>query len=290
MKNITSRNFRILCDFMDIYQFMVDVYDKNWKNGVPAPFIEYALSSDWMDKSYVHRWKIWEDNGKIVGLVFYENPINHVFFNLRPGYEELADEMVAYAEESMPRVDGKLKYMIFEGQTAFREAVINIGYSQSYEYTDKHFEFTDSLDYPLPEGFRFVERGKVSVEKILECCWKGFGHEAEEGPWNGDAEDGYYMQMAPHFHPEDAVAIENDKGEYVCYAGMWWTPDNKLAYMEPLCTVPEYQKRGLAAAALSEHYRRFKPLGAAYMTGGDNPFYDKIGFKPMVHWTFWEKF
>lgn len=36
---------------MDVYQFMIDIYEKDWRNGVPAPFLEYALSSDWMDKS-----------------------------------------------------------------------------------------------------------------------------------------------------------------------------------------------------------------------------------------------
>ena len=113
MKNITSRNFSILCDFMDVYQFMIDIYEKDWRNGVPAPFLEYALVGDWMDKSKVHRFKIWEDNGVMVGLVFYENPINDVYFSLRPGYEELAEEMIAYAEAFMPRVDGKLRFVIF---------------------------------------------------------------------------------------------------------------------------------------------------------------------------------
>lgn len=58
MAKIISRNFRVLCDFMDVYQFMIDIYEKDWRNGVPAPFLEYALSSDWMDKSLIHRWKI----------------------------------------------------------------------------------------------------------------------------------------------------------------------------------------------------------------------------------------
>ena len=31
MKKITSRNFSILCDFMDIYQFMIDIYEKDWR-------------------------------------------------------------------------------------------------------------------------------------------------------------------------------------------------------------------------------------------------------------------
>lgn len=289
MKNITSRNFRILCDFMDIYQFMVEIHEKDWRNGVPAPFLEYALSSDWMDKSMVHRWKLWEDDGKIVGLVFYEYPIQNVYFSLRPGYEELAEEMVTYAETSMPRVDGKQTFIILGSQVAIKETIMKAGYRQVYEEMEKVFDFNKSLDYELPEGFCFVESENISLEKINECVWKGFGHEAEEGPWDGDAEEMYYLLMAPHMNIKDAVVIENDAGEYVCYAGMWWTPDNHLAYMEPLCTVPEYRKMGLASAALAKHYRRLKPLGATHMTGGSNPFYEKLGFDPMVHWTYWEK-
>jgi len=53
--------------------------------------------------------------------------------------------------------------------------------------------------------------------------------------------------------------------------------------------VPQYRRKGLAAAALSELYRRMKPLGATHMTGGGNPFYEKIGFEPCIGWTFWEK-
>lgn len=49
--------------------------------------------------------------------------------------------------------------------------------------------------------------------------------------------------------------------------------------MEPLCTIPEHRRKGLAIAALSEHYRRLKPLGATRMTGGGDPFYQKIGYQ-----------
>lgn len=236
-----------------------------------------------------HRFKIWEDNGVMVGLVFYENPINDVYFSLRPGYEELAEEMVAYAEAFMPRVDGKLRLVIFGAQTALKEAAMKAGYKQTFTYMEKVFDFEQELDYALPKGFHFVEPGKLSLEKISECCWKGFNHEEEEGPWDGDIEYEYYMLMAPHLHPEDAVVIESDTGEYACYAGMWWTPENRLAYMEPLCTIPKYRKKGLAAAALSEHYRRLKPLGATHMTGGGDLFYDKLGFQPTIQWIFWEK-
>lgn len=289
MKNITTRNFRILCDFMDIYRFMLEIYEKDWRNGVPAPFFECALSSDWMDKSYTHRNQIWEDDGKIVAFCFMENPVNCIYFSLRPGYEELAEEMIVYAEEYMPRIDGKLEFDLFEGQEAVKKAAMKHGYIQTGNWNEMVYDFDKPLQYDLPDGFRFTEVGKLNVEKAVECCWKGFNHEETEGPWDGDAESGYHLKMAPHETAQYAVAVENEKGEYVCYAGMWWTPENNLAYMEPLCTVPEYRRKGLAAAALAELYRRMKPLGATHMTGGDNPFYKAIGYQPCIGWTIWEK-
>ena len=151
-----------------------------------------------------------------MGFVFYENPVNDVYFSLRPGYEELADEMVAYADSSMPRIDGCLKFVIFGGQTAIKEAASKAGFRQSSDYMEKVFDFKRSLDYSLPDGFHLVEPENISIEKISECCWKGFDHEAEEGAWDGDVEYEYYMRMAPHIHPEDAVVIESDTGEYAC--------------------------------------------------------------------------
>lgn len=282
------KQFSILGDHMDIYQFMLEIYQRDWRNGVAAPFWEYALVSDWMDKSYLHRCRIWKDGGKITAFCFHENPVTDVYFSLRPGYEELAPEMVAYAGERMA-VNGALRLVVFEGQKAIIQAAKEAGFTQCGGFNDRIYDFEKPLDYPLPEGFRFTKVGGVDVAKACECCWKGFDHEAEEGPWNGEYEYAYALVNAPHATADYAIAVMNEAGQYVCYAGMWWVPENKLAYMEPLCTVPEYRRKGLAAAALSELYRRMKPLGATHMTGGGNPFYEKIGYGPGIPWTYWKR-
>ena len=289
MRNISTRQYRILADHMNIYEFMLEIYERDWSNGVPAPFLEYALSSTWMDKSYTYLNRIWLDGDKIVGFVFTENPVTDIYFSLRPGYEEIAPEMVAYADAHMPGMDGKRKFIIFKGQNAIQKAAEELGYQKISEWSDMQYDFDKPLDYPLPAGFHFVPQGTVNVEKVSECCWKGFDHEETDGPWDGDSSNSYGLLAAPHQTAEYVVAIENEAGDYVCYAGMWWTPENKLAYMEPLCTVPEYRHLGLASAALSELYRRMKPLGATHMTGGGNPFYERIGYYPAVTWTIWRK-
>lgn len=271
---------------------MLDIYERDWSNGVPAPFFEYAFSSFayWMDITYSYRNRIWEDNGKIVAFCFYEAPVTDIYFSLQPGYEELASEMIAYADANMPIKDRKIQLILFGGQEALKRAAEQLGYYQKSEHWDMQFDFDDVLDYPLPEGFHFVKPEKYDMDKLSKCCWKGFDHEQNEGPWNHQYEQSnYLLETAPHATSELAVTIADDKEEYACYAGMWWTPENKLAYMEPLCTIPEYRHRGLASAALSELYRRTKTLGATHMTGGENEFYKKIGYKPAVKWTYWQK-
>ncbi len=73
-KSITQRPFRILADCERIYQFLLEIYERDWRNGVPAPFFEYAYASFsyWMDISYSYKNRIWECNGEIVAFCFYE--------------------------------------------------------------------------------------------------------------------------------------------------------------------------------------------------------------------------
>ena len=288
MSSITTRQFRILADHMAVYQFMLDIYEPDWRNGVPAPFFEYALSSDWMDKSYTHRYRLWLDGERIVAFCFTENPVSDVYFSLRPGYEFLAPEMVAYAEASMPRPKGQHQLVIFGAQTALIEAAKQAGYTQTGGYMEYVVPFDRPLTHPLPEGYRFAEN-PLDPAKTSKCCWRGFDHEATEGPWHGDGESVLHLMQAPHTTEAFNVAIEDESGNYVCFAGMWWVPENRLAYLEPLCTAPEHRRKGLAAAALSELYRRLAPLGATHMTGGGDAFYAALGFKPTVAWQFWQK-
>lgn len=289
MKGVDARPYRLLSDHGSVYEFLLEIYEMDRRNGVPAPFVEYALASSWMDLRQTHRFRIWHQENRIVAFCFSENPATMVYFCLRPGFEELCDEMVDYASQRMPDTDNQQRLVLFGGQKSLVEAAKRHGYERCGSHGETVYTFDHKLDFPLAEGFRFVEPENLCVERITECCWKGFDHEAEEGPWNGDAEHHYHLFQAPHATPQHSVAIADEQGEYVCYAGMWWTPENGLAYLEPLCTVPACRGKGLAAAALSEMYRRMKPLGATHMTGGTDPFYEKMGFRPMFEWTYWKK-
>lgn len=303
--NIKTKQFQILTDINLVWNFMTDIYDPYFANGVAAPFFEYALTSKWMDKEYLHLNRFWMAGDIVVGFVFTEAVVTSVFFNLRPGYEGLADEMVEYAQNSFPDLGGERELVIFSGQEALIRAAEKEGYKVSYENADFLFDFRKSgLSYDLPEGFHFVDPFKCDLLKLAKCTWNGFNAEElgpfknwnipdSETPWNPHKAYTGVVNSAvappPHATHEYNVIIADENEDYVCFSGMWWVPENKLAYMEPLCTVPEYRRRGLAAAALTQHYRRLKVLGAEYMTGGGDDFYRKVGYGEGIHWLHWKK-
>lgn len=291
MKKKRTKQFQLLSDHQIVWDLLVENYAEN---GVEAPFFEYALTSTWLDKRYLHLNRLWFDGEKAVGFVFYEAPCTDIYFSLSKGYEELADEMIAYAEKYMPGNKEEKTFILNPEQKALMDSAGRRGYRHKFTNENYVIDFdVAELNYSLPEGFHFVEHNHVDPVKLAICTWKGFDHE-DKGPfenWEGeDPGTPWNPQKAylgiissvtappPHSTYEYEVIIANEQEEYVCFSGMWWVPENKLAYMEPLCTIPEYRNRGLAAAALSEHYRRMKTLGATCMTGGGNDFYQKIGY------------
>lgn len=300
--SITTKQFQLLSDMDLVWNFMTETYERGSRSGMAAPFFEHAVQSSLMDLTYTFLDRIWFDGDKVVAFVYYENPITDIYFNVRKGYEFLADELIEYAQTTMPHFDNKQQLILLDGQEYLKEAAAKRGFKMVYEFENREIDFENELDYKLPEGYHFVDFKDTDVFKLAKLCWVGFDNEGSFDGW--DKEDNSYewsaaksykgvlgpmMSPSPHSTHEYGIIIADENEEYVCYSGMWWVPENKFAYMEPLCTAPEHRRKGLAAAALSEHYRRMKALGATHMSGGDDPFYEKIGYGNGSHWTFWKK-
>lgn len=284
---ITMRPYRRLADFIKVYEFLIENYTMDWRNGVPAPFFEYAQMLYWTDVTQTHRNGIWECDGVIIGFCFYESQIGSAFFCVNDKYKTIVSDMIIYAEQRLCKDDGSLKLVIFASQSDIISVAQRMGYRKESQNDVGIYDFSKgTLDHKLPEGFSFEEPGKFDMKKMIEATWRGFDHDTEP---EGGVERGYNLITAPHATPELDVVIKNADNEYVCYAGMWMVAKNNLAYLEPLCTVPEYRGLGLASAALSELYRRTSLLGATHMTGGADQFYFSIGYEPIVTWTEWTR-
>ncbi len=292
---ISTKQFQILTDIELVYKLMTEVYNHEETNGPAEPFFEYAITSPWMDKDFLRLNRFWLDDDNPAAFVFYEQPVTSLYFVLRPGYEHLAKEMIAYAEAAYPKFDDPLELVLISGQTALIDAAKARGYELVWEEKQHYFDFRHGkLEFPLPDGYHFVDPGASDPLKTARCLWDGFNKSelGEFRDWDIPAKNGgrspfeLYQNVlgasiapAPHATYEYSAIIADENDDYVCFSGMWWCPQTRLAYMEPLCTVPEHQHKGLAAAALSHHDSILRPLGAEVMTGGGNDFYKRIGYQ-----------
>lgn len=302
MGKIWTQQFQLLTDINMAWDFLAEIPDAIGNEEIPshmAPFFEYALTSMWMNKNYLHLCRFWMDDELVVGFVFYEGSVTSIHFVLRPGYEKLADEMIAYAIDTFPDRNSEKEFVFSQAQESLINAAKKRGFQLSYKEREYRLNLnTSSLNYELPAGFHFVDPSEADSLKLAKCMWKGF-NEWELGPfenwdipndetaWNPHKSyTGVLSNMMappPHSTYEHNIIIASETGEYVCFAGMWWVAENKLAYLEPLCTVPEYQHKGLASAALTRFYQKFKDLGGKHLTGGGNDFYKKIGYDVEVY-------
>ncbi len=72
---------------------------------------------------------------------------------------------------------------------------------------------------------------------------------------------------------------------------MWVVPENKVAYVEPVATDPDYRRMGLGRAAVLESLRRAAEFGAEVAwVGSGQEFYKAMGFETMFKFDVWVKF
>ncbi len=98
------------------------------------------------------------------------------------------------------------------------------------------------------------------------------------------------MQSAPSYELDLNIMIKAPGGGLASYCGIWYEPVNRIAYVEPVATDPEYRRMGLAGAAVLEGIRRCASRGAtvAYV-GAVLPVYLSLGFRQIFNCSTWQR-
>jgi predicted N-acetyltransferase YhbS len=261
------------------------------------PTWEYMLTHPYFKDGLLDKFGVWEDEGRIVGVVHPESVPAEAFFEIRPDYPQLKAEMLSFAEEhgGGKGPDGRMCVLAFIND--FDMGFEALAKSRGFEIFPAPSRPMAQLPIPrpfppvtIPEGFRLQSLADDNnLAQITRVLWRGFNHGDE--PPDESLADRRKMQSAPHYRKDlNIVAVAPD-GNYVSYAGLWFEDVNKFAYVEPICTDPDYRRRGLAKAAILEGIRRCGELGAtvAYV-GSTLPIYQNIGFKKLHTCNCWRKF
>lgn len=278
-------------DYSAVRAFLVGLGDISF----PFGRWDWTMSHSWPEDARLKDIGLWEDSGHIVGLATYDTFVDgKCFFPLKPGYEHIRRDMIAWAKEHL-RGDGPLRLFIRDGDFAFQQAARAAGFVPTQE-RDRDAVIaidTHSIRYTLPQGFRVTDmKEEYDLFRYGQVLWKGFNHEKNgEGPYSPTQDDllrrrGEFEQLKVDLDLKIAVVAPN--GDFVSFCGMWHDPASPYALVEPVATDPDFRRLGLGRAAVLEGVRRAGLRGAKWATvGSGQQFYYEIGFSPWLTSSFW---
>ncbi|MDX9954712.1 MAG: GNAT family N-acetyltransferase [Anaerolineae bacterium] len=298
---VQFRQYHHSSDYASVSNFLIAHYqsqnrDGNWIE----PAWEYMHFHPALDAANMGRFGIWEEAGAIVAVVHYEWHLGEAFFQFHSAYRYLRVEMLDYAEanlQGISRRDGRLYLCAYvnDNDPEFLALVQSRGYTREPDETCPMYAFAIPDPFPtipLAEGFRLTSLAEeCDWAKVHRVLWRGFDHGDDVPMTEEELESRRRMFDTPKAQRDLKIAAVAPDGNFVAFCGMFYEPNGKFAYVEPVATDPAYRRLGLGKAAVLEGIRRCGVLGAtvAYV-GSDQPFYQAIGFRKVYDTECWVKY
>ncbi|OGM10685.1 hypothetical protein A2Z22_05250 [Candidatus Woesebacteria bacterium RBG_16_34_12] len=301
---IKLRSYNFKKDYERVGKFLLN----NYKIQTAIPFNwcqprwEYMHFHPYMDErdlyDVLNKIGIWEDKGKIVGVVHFEDELGQAYFEYSPDYLFLKKEMLDYALQNLGKEleSGRkfIKVFVNEFDKEFEELVKKEKFtkdSKSSEINSSMKISLKKLKYSLPKRFNIQSLADENdLTKLHRILHRGFNHQGE--PLPEGIEGRKKMQSAPNYNKSlNIVAVEPKNGNYVSICGSWYDSVNNFVYIEPVATNPDYRFLGLGKAVVLEAIKRNYEIGATLaLVGSFQDFYKAIGFKYYFTNNCWVKY
>ena len=203
----------------------------------------------------------------------------------------LLEAMLDYAEG---RWTGAPRYVLFVRDEDHTQAALagERGCQQRPDAVEWDSELVlDTVsDSMIPAGFRLLSMAHEESDLALRARAFGLGFDHQD-PADWPSPESYAeLQRAPDYRPELDLVLQAPEGEYASFCIGWWDQVNRIGILEPVGTHPDYRRRGLARAVVTEAVRRLAELGAERVwVGAGLPFYESMGFVKRYPITPWVK-
>lgn len=293
--SVSFRTYQGPEDYQRISAFLIEHYqpsnrDGNWLE----PAWEYMHGHPALQPQFLNRIGIWEQDGEMVAVAHYEWQLGEAFFQFKPGYQHLREEMLDYAEDQLLSEDGALHAYVNDTDAQFTTLVKSRGYTHLSGEDRPLARMAIPSPFPvitLPTGFRLLSLAdEPDWAKVHKVLWRGFNHGDIEEVTSEDMEERRKMFDTVTARRDLKVVVAAPNGEFVSFCGMFHQPQGRYGYVEPVATDPVYRRMGLGKAAVLEGVRRCAESGAVEaFVGSDQAFYLALGFKVEFMSQCWHK-
>jgi ribosomal protein S18 acetylase RimI-like enzyme len=180
---------------------------------------------------------------------------------------ELEREMLEIAEARLAteRADGRVLTVWADAEDTLRlELLRDRGYARG-RWTE--YQWRRDLNEPIPaapvpSGYTVRSLGDVDELPARSwASWRGFHPNAPDEDYEG-WEWYHNIQRCPLYRRDLDIVAAPPGGEIASFCTLWYDDATRSACIEPVATVPEHQRRGLARATITEGLRRVRRMGA----------------------------
>jgi len=211
----------------------------------------------------------WEDgNKKIVAAVNCEG-FGEVHSQVHPSFdcEELEEEMLEVSEKHLfSEKDGVKRLLVFADSQDRRriEILKRRGYSQVAwpEHQHRRDLKGQLAEVSISKGFEIRSLGNPEeLPSRSWASWRAF-HPSEPDEEYEGWEWYLNIQKQPLYRRDLDIVAVAPGGEIAGFCTIWYDDVTRTGYYEPVGVVPEYHRRGLGKAMLTEGLLRLKRMGA----------------------------
>lgn len=259
--------------YESIYQFLLEAEKLEYNEHFHWGRFEWMHTHSYLDEDKLTSIAMFKDeNGTIVGLTTYDTGYDDRVYLIHTSSDKM---LLEYMVDTVLEAEGDGAVIKANSNDT---VICQILQEKGFEKKNRcacilSLDLTNPLDYSMPDAYSMSPQGCVADPWQYQLViHKGFGNEGIPERWDDE-----FLKRIPHVN-EDLKTFAIANNEYCAHCGLWYSTGN-TAYVEPVATVPEHRKQGLAKAVVYEACTRANAFGAKRaIVISDQEFYFRIGF------------
>lgn len=235
--------------YQSIYQFLLKAGTLDYNEHFHWGRFEWMHAHSYLDADQLTNIVMFKDeDGAIVGLMTYDTSYDDRVYLIHTSSEKpLLEQML---DTFLQSEGGRAVVKASSKDTVLCQLLQEKGFAQKQRCASVlSLDLSNPLVYCLPDGYTMSPREFAADPWQYQLViHRGFDNDGTPEKWDAEL-----LKRIPHAN--DALktfAIANR--EYCAHCGLWYTTGD-TAYVEPVATVPEHRKRGLAKRWSMKHVR-----------------------------------
>lgn len=269
----------------ELYKFLLKTADNGYNEHFHWGRLEWMMCHTLLEVQKLEKIALFRDeNIFLTGLVIYDTFFDDSVYLIHSAADkELLNLMIDYAMQNY-EIDGKVVIKANHKDTVLNAVLQERGFlKNNKDNAILEISLEQDFAYNMPkEIYISAQDFQIDNRCFQNVLHKGFDNEGSPEPWDEEL-----LKPSPNENSFLKVFAYNET-EYCSHCGVWYT-QGETAYIEPVVTIPEFRKTGLAKAVVYEAMNRARKLGAKRaVVLSSQEFYFRIGFHISSEIYLWE--